>query len=467
VTRPRPSCRWELALLAVAALALPAAPVSAGQATEAALPTSVEPPPAGGGVPAASATIAGAPGEVDLAEHAYAEEELIVTGVATVYRYGTDGAVEADREGVPYATRILIRRPKDPEEFSGRVQLETSHPQYGINVVWAQTFDYLMANGDAYVSIATRRTNDGSSAIEGLKEFDPVRYASLDLSEDGLNWDIIGQVGRLLRTDTPENPLRDLDVERMYASGWSGGGALLLLYISDGFHDRARMPDGSAIFDGYLVGEPSGYPNINSAAPELPTSDERQQVQPRDVPAISLHTRPQEEYRRRPDSNRRGDRYRVYEVAGASHADARTVSGLACDYEINQFPMHHIFKSTLERLDAWAARGVTPPASHRLALDAEGSVELDGHSNPRGGVRTTYTEVPTARYLAENSGGGVCDRFGGQDPFSPETLASLYKSDDAYMRRVNRLAEKLQRDGWLLPADARAVRTEAAGVSIP
>jgi Alpha/beta hydrolase domain len=445
---------------------------SAGPAADAELPTSVAPPPAGNGVPSSSASVAGAPGAVDLAALGYVEEEFIVSGAANVYRYDADGAVDVDREGVSYATRILIRRPQSPRRFTGNVHVETSHPQYGFNVVWSQTFDYLLANGDAYVSITTRRTNNGSSAIEGLKAFDPVRYAPLDFTEDGLNWDIIGQVGRLLKTETPDNPLRDFDVERLYASGWSGGGALLLLYISDGFHDRTRMPDGAPIFDGYLVGEPSPYPRINSTAPELSESDDRQQVQPRDVPAISLHTHPQEEYRRRPDGNRPNDRYRVYEVAGAAHGDIRALGGisdLGCTYEVSRFPMHHLFKSTLERLDAWAAHDETPPRSKRLTLDRDGSVKLDKHGNPRGGVRTTYTEVPTARYVLENGPGLVCGRLlgGGQEPFPPEKLASLYKSHDDYVRKVTRLVKRFEREGWLLPAAARAVREEAARSDIP
>jgi hypothetical protein len=447
-------------------------PASAGFATDAELPTSIAPPPAGNGVPSSSASVAGAPGAVDLAAQGYVEEEFIVSGTANVYRYGADGAVEVDREGVPYATRILMRRPQSPRRFSGNVHVETSHPQYGFNVVWSQTFDYLLANGDAYVSITTRRTNNGSSAIEGLEAFDPVRYAPLDFTEDGLNWDIIGQVGRLLKTETPDNPLRDFDVERLYASGWSGGGALLLLYISDGFHDRARMPDGAPIFDGYLVGEPSAYPRINSTAAELPESDERQQVQPRDVPAISLHTHPQEEYRRRPDGNGPNDRYRVYEVAGGAHGDIRALGGISdldCTYEVSRFPMHHLFKSTLERLDAWAAHDETPPRSKRLTLDGDGSVTLDQHGNPRGGVRTTYIEVPTARYVAEAGSGLVCGRLlgGGQEPFPPEKLASLYKSHDDYVRKVTRLVQRFEREGWLLPADARAVREEAVRSDIP
>jgi hypothetical protein len=97
------TCRkteWLVSVvLAVIALMVPV-PASAGPATDAGLPTSVAPPPAGNGVPNSSASVAGAPGAVDLASQGYVEEEFIVSGAANVYRYGADRAVEVDREGV-------------------------------------------------------------------------------------------------------------------------------------------------------------------------------------------------------------------------------------------------------------------------------------------------------------------------------------------------------------------------------
>jgi len=470
-----------LLVLATSVL-VPAAPSAAQPPAVAPLPTGVVRPPSGKGVPWGAAAVEGATGSVDLAEVGYVEEELVVSGRANVYRYGPTGTVEVETAGVPYATRILVRRPQDPRRFSGNVYVETTHPEHGIDVVWAQTSDYLISNGDAYVSIATRRTTTaGFSAIEVMKSFDPVRYESLQFTEDGLTWDIVGQVGRLLKTSSRANPLRRYDVERLYATGWSGGGALLLLYISDGFHARARRPGGGPIYDGYLVGEPSGYPRINSTAAAIATSDPRQQVQPRDVPAISLHTRPQEQFRRRADGDRRGDRYRVYEVAGAAHADYRVSRGvfptsvqfedtflggggpLLCAHEITRFPMHHLFKSTLERLDAWTARGRTPPPSQRITLGPDGTATRDEHGNPLSGVRTTYTDVPTARYFAnEPAPGGSCAGLGAQERFSSDELDSLYGNHGRYVSRVVQRALELNRDGWLLSADARDVVLEAA-----
>jgi hypothetical protein len=60
-----------------------AEPASPG-ATDVELPTSVAPPPAGKGVPNSSASVAGAPGAVDLAAQGHVEEELIVSGAANV-----------------------------------------------------------------------------------------------------------------------------------------------------------------------------------------------------------------------------------------------------------------------------------------------------------------------------------------------------------------------------------------------
>ena len=435
-----------------------------GPPTEASLPTSVTSPPAGNGAPRGASA-------VDLAAFGYVEEEFLVTGEANVYQYDPTGEVVVKTQDMSYTTRILVRRPVNPRQFSGTVQVETSHPQYGIDFVWSRTTDYVIANGDALVSIATRRGE--SSAIEAMKRFDPVRYGPLNFTEDGLNWDVIGQVGRLLKTQIPDNPLQGYDVERLYAQGWSGGGALVLMYIGDGFHELVRMPDGGPIFDGYLVGEPSGYPRINSTTPAIPSSDPRQKVQPVDVPAISLHTRPQESYRRRPDGDQPNDRYRVYEVAGAAHNNIGlprinnqsedVFSGSGCVYETSRFPMHHFFKSTLARLDAWAARGVTPPASLRMALAADGTPMLDVHGNSVGGVRSSFLDVPIARYFtnAPAPGGNACRLDGAQERLSPEELASLHESHGGYVNRVDRRVNELEREGWLVPADAQGIRQEA------
>ena len=463
--RPAHWFRWVLSLIFAAGLLHLQASAQLPTRT-ALLPTAVTRPPAGNGMMHAAST-------VDLKPLGYVEEEYFVTGKANVYYYRSDGAVGIKTPDIDYTTRILVRRPANPRRFSGTVRVETMHPQYGGDFVWPRIVDYAISRGDAVVSISTRRGE--ASGIEAMKSFDQVRYAPINFKEDGLNWDVIGQVGRLLKTRSPLNPLDGYNVQRLTAQGWSGGGALLLIYISDGFHQRARMPGGGPIFDAYLVGEPSGYPRINSTAQPIPNTDPRQKVLPIDVPAISLHTRPQERYRRRPDGNGPNNRYRVYEVAGAAHNNRRLptiykqpADGLGkagCVAEISWFPLHHYFKMTLARLDAWTLKGATPPPSQRMLIKPDGTPVLDSHGNPAGGVRSSYLGVPTARYFtnapAPTNPGPSCNQDGAQERFAADKLIKLFRNHGGYVASVNRRVGELERAGWLLPADAKEVRMEA------
>jgi hypothetical protein len=123
--------------------------------------------------------------------------------------------------------------------------------------------------------------------------------------------------------------------------------------------------------------------------------------------------------------------------------------------------MHMFFKSTLARLDAWAEWGVVPPASLRITLNPDGTPKLDAHGNPEGGVRSSYTDVPTARYFANTGSSQGCSTLGAQERFSPEKLASLYRNHGGYVSSVMHSVKELSRAGWLLPADAQELKNEA------
>lgn len=72
--------------------------------------------------------------------------------------------------------------------------------------------------------------------------------------------------------------------------GFSGAGAIVQFWIND-FSHILRQPDGQSLIDGYVVGESSGYPLINSQASPLAADDPRQAVIPPGVPVVKLHTR--------------------------------------------------------------------------------------------------------------------------------------------------------------------------------
>ena len=280
--------------LAVIALVVPV-PASAGPATEAELPTSAELPRRSCRHLRATASprrrqVFPAPAQLIWAAHGYVEEEFIVSGAA-IYRHGADGAVEVDREGVPYATRILIRRPQSPRRFSGNVHVETSHPQYGFNVVWSQTFDYL---GERRRVRLHHDSPDeqwvvGHRGAEGLRP-DPLRASRLHRGRPELGHHRPGRA-------TPQDRDAGQPVARLRRRApvrirMVGRRRVAPLYISDGFHDRARMPDGAPIFDGYLVGEPSPYPRINSRAPSSRRATNVNRSSRATSLPSSLHTHP-------------------------------------------------------------------------------------------------------------------------------------------------------------------------------
>ncbi len=439
------------------------------------------PVPEGDGKPyRTNPLVDGAGGTIDLAAFGYVEEEYVVSGGANVYKYGPDGALEVESADMDYATRILIRRPQDPQAFSGNVHVEGGPGADGL----AWYADTIIANGDAWVTINTHGLR---RSVEVLQEFDPVRYAALIFPEFGQNWDIMSEVGRLLKSEAPQNPFNGMNVEYVYANGWSGGASIWWFYINEGFHENVRMPDGGPIYDGYLVGEPSGYSPVQGALfpVEMAEGDPRLTVvQPRDVPVIVLHSRPQEQERRRPDSDDPNDRYRVYEIAGATHANLRAgraydlpqsafeMGGpFGCVHPISGFAFNFFAQSTLARLVAWAEEDVTPPPSQHLSLNSDGTVKRDAHGNDVGGVRSSYLDVPTAAFVANEAGPDgqpFCNgenALGAQKPFSADKLTELYGNRKKYAKQVVRRVKELERDGWLLAADAEELRQEAAKFS--
>src|ERR1044072_2780064 len=116
---------------------------------------------------------------IDLPKAGYLEEEFFVTGRANVYDWGADGQPVVRTPNAPYATRLFLRPPADPQRFSGTVIVEivNSARRFDFPFAWGVSHDSFMENGDAFAMITLAQAN-----LEGLKTFDAMRYASLSMA---------------------------------------------------------------------------------------------------------------------------------------------------------------------------------------------------------------------------------------------------------------------------------------------
>jgi hypothetical protein len=453
----------------------------------------------------------------------YEEQEFFFSGTARIYEYTATGiqvatpcpaSVTTGCAAVPYTTRMLVKRPIDPRRFSGTVVVEPLNPSAGFDLapVWDRSRSYLVRAGDVFVGWTSK-----SVAVNALKTWDPARYAALDWTYvpfvpggnsgvfDGITFDVAAQVGTLLKANHAGSPVHDLRVRRVFEAGFSQDGGFTFTQ-ADVFHVIERMPGGGDIYDGYFPGGTGGPSNLDfrlTRAGALPAGDQRHQMQPRDVPVIHVNTETEVALGapgglpyRRPDSDRPADRYRLWEVPGASHVDSgEGIDNITLDIEEllrgpapgnncvhlgvpgivdpNTFPFRDVANAALADLARWVTEGVPPPRTARIELTATrpAMVARDSFGNALGGLRTPFMDSPTATYVPTDTarpGGSVfCVLDGYNVPFDHGTLASLYPSHGAYVERVVRESEHLVHEGFWLSSDARDVVTEAAQSDVP
>ena len=140
-------------------------------------------------------------------EYGYVEEEYFITGEAAPYVPTaplTEDGMWTLSEGpeAPYASRVVVRRPVDPADFNGTVVVEwlnvsagrESDPDFGF------LYPYLIREGYAYVSVSAQSAGimGGGAILEvpgvdptallPAKEWDPERYAPLDVPDDAYSY---------------------------------------------------------------------------------------------------------------------------------------------------------------------------------------------------------------------------------------------------------------------------------------
>ena len=420
------------------------------------------------------------PNVYDLSKFDYTEEEYFLSGTANLYALGGKGVVKA---GIPYTTRILVRRPLDPAKFSGNVIVEPSRDVNEWTTLWPSAAKTILTRGDVYVAFTMAKAN----LPVFFKAYDPARYAALDIPDEGLRWDIMAETLGLMRSPAgPLGKLGFLDAAakkgglRVISTGTSLTGIMQSAFVDHGHHARARRPDGGPVVDGYLQlvsGRPATLPT-DAPVIALVSEGDASRLLSGQLPAL-----------RHADSD--GPvRFRWYEIAGVAHANwddqsqftpsfqllgAKEASTPHCAEPISDLAVKDDFVSAaLVNLEDWVRRGTAPPPGKVLDLAPDGTVAKDGFGNASGGLRPYWIAVP-ARHVSAGSdelpgkpaAGGLCGMHAHDDPLPAADLARLYTSHDDYAAKVDAYLKQQVAERYLLPEGAARELAQAKAAPAP
>lgn len=477
------------------------------------IPTVSLPPAAGRGV--AFDTTA-----VDLASAGYTEQEFFISGNARAYvnsgTFGDDGIWNVSPGATaPYVTRMLVRTPTDPEKFNGTVVVEWLNVSGGVDAApeWDYAHVELLREGYAWVGVTAQ-----FAGAAFLHIYDSVRYASIFHPGDSWSYDIYSQTGIAILHGNPQ-PLGALTqrVHSLIAEGESQSASRMFTYynaiqpvaqVYQGFliHSSgsgaqlSQLLAAVGVLGGASVPAPPGIPataDITVPATAFIRDDLRQPVlffnTETDVQVLgagfSVHNQP--------DSNT----FRMWEVAGTTHADAYLLKWAAADAAqsglatppfncgnppINNGPETFGIRAATRALALWTRDPQIRPASAprlsvQIVTSPEPAAVIDrdpATGNAIGGIRLPPIAVPIEtlsgiRPPAAVAANETCILFGAASPWDgdvdpwdlpPNTdldpapipapsLAALYGTKINYLEKYGTATLQSVFEGFLLPGD--------------
>lgn len=464
-----------------------------------------------------------------MAKADYVEEEFFLSGNANTYDWkGKGRGVKVIAGPGKYVTRILVRRPRDAAKFGGNVEVTVLNASIGVDFGGPSDFAQMVKQGDVWIGITTK-----AITANALKKFDPTRYALLDWSnpappeqrcpspsmiptymigpkadvatllksapkvsapetEDGLVWDMLGQLGQLLKSERRESILPGFAKPYVFMSGVSQSSIYIRTFIA-GFHDRFRGSDGKPVYDGYLGIVGPSMAAINQCAGDVALESPMQKLKPPSVPFISISAEGemwQSRYTWQKNAFTRTGGIVSYEVAGASHqsrdipgappnmisfppvpdmmkagmqipSGALALGGFPEGSKSNDFVWEPLIRGAYRNLQLWARQGIKPPRAPRIALDAKLEIRRDANGNALGGLRMPYIDVPVAGHVGYMTPHGMGGVRGYKRPISAETLAKLYPSAGDYTAKFGAATDRLLAGRWITPEDAEAMKAAA------
>jgi Alpha/beta hydrolase domain len=279
---------------------------------------------------------------MNLAKVGYEEQKYFIRGVATRYNTVSPNAASPIDE-MPYETRIVVRRPTNPQRFGGVVVVDWQNVTAGhdIDTEWGGSGDFFVRHGWVWVGASVQRVGvngatTGATANLGLKQWSRTRYGPLDLTnggtvvDDSQSYDVYTQIARLVKQgpSSGPNPFAGLAVRDVYAGGVSQSATFLVRYYN-------ALQSTAQAYDGFLVGLGGGVPRSDVGTKLMKVYTETDvllsQAALRVPDSATIHT---------------------WEVTGGSHVPASAVSPDPTD-----------FRATLGGIQT---RGVRTRASRRL-----------------------------------------------------------------------------------------------------
>lgn len=453
---------------------------------------------------------------ISLTDFGYEQKEFFYSGTAHSYEntipMESDGKWEvAQVDTATYKTRMLVYRPIDPADFNGTVVVEWLNVTGGMDTAaeWIMIHTEMLRRGYAWVGISAQYIGieGGEPALPTplgmsipLKLINYLRYWSLSHPGDSFSYDIFSHAAYLIRYPESQDtaPLGELKVKRLIAAGESQSATRLMTFMNAFGKDIDYV-------DGYFIHSRLGYiPDFGGASAPLSQSPQEYITTPDVVivredlgkPVMNLQTETDlfllGSYTcRQSDSNT----FRMWEVAGAAHADYYTMNVgmvdtgdvssaevvitnqpniiMSCQNTVNSAPQHHfVAKAALNALNRWLAYGILPPTAPRLAVNSTGDgFNYDSYGNVLDGVRSPYVDVPVARFSGVSSSAqddtDLCFLFGETEMLDDATLKSLYPGHRAYVAAVTKAAQNSVAKGFLLQEDAELIISAAGASNIP
>lgn len=414
----------------------------------------------------------------------YTESEYVAAGTAT--EYTADGELAGDGQWTltpgdeaDYRTRVVIRRPEEPDDFSGVVILEWMNVSGGVDAdpEWSSLKEEIGRQGHVWIGVSAQMLGieggearvtisgvEGSEAAgQGLKSIDPERYGSLTHPGDSFAYDIYSQIARAVRDGIPA--MDDLEPEHLIAAGESQSAAALVTYIN-GFQPESKAFDGFFVHSRGAAGLP--LPAAGEAADIAGSIGGTPTILRTDVDAPIIVLQAENDVTgvlrggaaRQDDS----DTLRWWEVAGTAHADKNlvgesTAAVIDCGAPINDGPLHVVAKAALRHLVNWVVDGEAPPEAPRLELVDDSTAVRDEDGIAVGGVRTPPVDVPAEILSGEPGPSGeiICILSGSTLPMPPERLAQLYPSVDDYEAQYEAAVDEAIDAGFVLDEDREAI----------